>query len=230
MPTHAIQFYTEAGNLLTYSLDGLSKVEDMVVTTENEWSETFSDYNHHQRWNYAPRFKVKLRIGIYTQEDLCLLATFAETARLGYKFAFAYNENLTASTLLIDDAGIEDTEITIRDADQLQVKHNYRMIADHGYFNAVDPPVESLEQNWPNYVSMGIFTVESIINHPVYTISPPLTKDFKAGSYIYHWRYFPSLLLLNDSFTLSHQEKGFHWAWDAEFLMQRPPDMSFPAW
>jgi hypothetical protein len=223
---HAFRFYTEAGNgPYWYTLSDRSNIERMTINSDADWDESFGDFDAHQRYAYPPRYMVELQMRIMDKEDFALMATLVETIRRGYKFSFAYNSNYWDAVDLATTAIHGTTEIDVTGL--LRVESHYRMVGDQGYWNPSGDV--SMEHAWPGYQNTHLFKVVAG-GAGIYQITPPLQHTFRAGARIARWRFFESCLLLSDKLETSYHDGRWYWMWDAQFTLQRPPELTSPAW
>jgi len=220
---HVLRFYSEKGNLNTYTLSEKSQIERWKVYEAKDWNEKSSDYNHHQRWGYHPRFMLAFRMLIGGNEDFCMVATLSELAQRGYKFSFAFDSNETSTGMLASSAGIDDTELDL--TGQWTRGDYIRIIGEGGYRSGTN----SLEQDFPGFYHMDV--VKVIDTGPLFTtIDPPLIHEYKSGARVSQHRYFESCLMTDDSLVMTRVEGKWYWVWEGKMALQRPSTLTFPAW
>jgi len=226
MPQHAFRFYSEAGNLQPwYNLSDRSTIDMMQIDTESNWDDAYGDYDAHQRYDYAPGYRLRLSLRIEDKTDFAYIATMTETIRRGYKFSFAYDTGNIGTIDLASQATPGDDEINVTGT--LRIGGFYRMIGDSGYWDPTNDT--SMEYAWPGYQNIHLFRVTGGLAG-IYTISPPIQQNYRAGSRIAQRRYFESCLLLSDALQISYADGKWYWLWNAEFTLQRPPELTSPAW
>lgn len=228
MPTHRFDlFYDQTGDPVFINFGSPNSVVFMDGPAERAPAETVTGaYNRIHRWAHAPLFTVSLQIQLLDLPGYCRARDAYELIRRGHKFGFAYDASERETAAVTVDMGFDADHMTVDDA--LTVDKWYRLMGWQGYADVT--AAEKLEDEWPGYNRSHMFKVAADLGGNEYIIDPPVDARFRAGASVTSHRYFAACTVVSQSFRESYHGGVVGWMWALEFMEQRPPTLTFPAW